>query len=181
MGQIINPDNPTYDEARKILNSMIDKRPGVIAQCASVEDVVRAVQFGCDRDLEIAIRDGGHSVAGKGLTDGGLVIDMRRMNAASVDPQARTVTIAGGATMSHLDRATEPYGLATTGGRVSTTGVGGYTLGGGDSPSARQAIELVDSALPDSRMVMMPGQQHIAMDMNPELFLGEVLPFLLER
>ena len=89
------------------------------------------VRFGRNLGLEIAVRGGGHGVAGRSLTDGGLVIDLRRMHAVSVDPEARTATVGGGATMSHLDRATEPYGLATTGGRVSTTGVGGFTLGGG--------------------------------------------------
>ena len=98
-GQIIAPGDPDYDAARTIFNAMIDRRPGVIAQCAKVEDVVRAVRFGRDLGLEIAIRGGGHSVAGKSLTDGGLVIDLRRMNAVSVDPRARTAIVAGGATM----------------------------------------------------------------------------------
>ncbi|PSB68504.1 FAD-binding protein, partial [filamentous cyanobacterium CCP1] len=120
-GQLLVPNDPEYDEARKIFNSMIDRRPSVIAQCADVKDVVSAVHFGRNLDLEIAVRCGGHSVAGKSLTEGGLVIDLRRMNAVSVNPEARTATVAGGATMSHLDRATQPYGLATTGGRVSTT------------------------------------------------------------
>jgi FAD/FMN-containing dehydrogenase len=170
MGQIIAPDDPAYDEARKIFNAMIDKRPSVIAQCASVEDVVRAVQFGRDLDLEIAIRGGGHSVAGKGLTDGGLVIDLRRMNAASVDPQARTLTVAGGATMSHLDRATEPYGLATTGGRVSTTGVGGYTLGGGDGWLARKMGLACDNLLAVELVTADGIVVHASEDENPELF-----------
>jgi len=130
-GEVILPDDGSYDEARTVFNAMIDRRPGVIAQCADAQDVVRAVRFGREHDLEIAIRGGGHSVAGKSLTDGGIVIDLRRMNAVSVDPDGRTATVAGGATMSHLDRATEPHGLATTGGRVSTTGIGGFTLGGG--------------------------------------------------
>lgn len=95
------------------------------------EDVVRALAFARESGLEVAVRGGGHSVAGAALTDGGLVVDLRRMNAVSVDPDARTATVAGGATMSDLDRATERYGLATTGGRVSTTGVAGLTLGGG--------------------------------------------------
>jgi FAD/FMN-containing dehydrogenase len=154
-GEIILPDEPAYDAARSIFNGMIDRRPGVIAQCAGVEDVIRAIRFGRERGLEIAVRGGGHSVAGRSLTDGGLVIDLRRMNRASVDPEARTVTVGGGATMSDMDRATEPYGLATTGGRVSTTGVGGYALGGGDGWLARKlglacdnllAVELVTAA-----------------------------------
>jgi FAD/FMN-containing dehydrogenase len=130
-GTVILPGDPGYDEARIVFNAMIDRRPGVIVQCADRQDVVHAVRFGRAHGLEIAVRGGGHGVAGKALTDGGIVIDLRRMNAATVDPEARTVTLGGGATMSHLDRATEPHGLATTGGRVSTTGVGGFTLGGG--------------------------------------------------
>ena len=109
-GEIIVPDDPAYDEARTIFNAMIDRRPGVIAQCADVNDVVRAVHFARNLGLEIAVRGGGHSVAGRSLTEGGLVIDLRRMNAVSVDPEARTATVGGGATMSHLDRGTEPYG-----------------------------------------------------------------------
>jgi len=130
-GELIAPDHAAYDEARTLFNAMIDRRPALIAQCASVEDVVRAVRFGRNQGLEIAVRGGGHGVAGKALSEGGLVLDLRRINAVSVDPAARTATVAGGATMSHLDRATQPHDLATTGGRVSTTGVGGFTLGGG--------------------------------------------------
>jgi FAD/FMN-containing dehydrogenase len=130
-GEIIVPGDPGYDDARSIFNSMIERRPGVIAQCATVDDVVATIRFARERSLEVAIRGGGHSVAGKALTEGGIVIDLRRMNAVTVDPDARTATVAGGATMSHLDRAGESFGLATTGGRVSTTGVGGFTLGGG--------------------------------------------------
>jgi FAD/FMN-containing dehydrogenase len=137
-GNVILPGDSGYNEARAVFNGMIDKRPGVIAQCATVDDVTEALQFGRNLGLEIAVRGGGHSVAGKALTNGGLVVDLRRMNTVSVDPQARTATVAGGASMTHLDRATEPYGLATTGGRVSTTGVGGYTLGGGDGWLARK-------------------------------------------
>ena len=110
-GQIILPGDLGYDGARTIFNAMIDRRPGVIAQCANANDVVRAIHFGRELGLEIAVRGGGHSVAGKALTDGGLVIDLRRMNAVSVDPQARTAIVAGGATMSDLDRATGPHGL----------------------------------------------------------------------
>lgn len=129
-GEIITSDDPTHDEARKIFNAMIDRRPSIIAQCAGVEDVVRSIRVARHHSLEISVRGGGHGVAGKALTEGGLVIDLRQMHAVSVNPVDRTVTVGGGATMSHLDRGTEPYGLATTGGRASTTGIGGYILGG---------------------------------------------------
>ena len=154
-GAVIVPDDPTYDEARTVFNAMVDRRPGVIAQCASVRDVVRAVRFGRELDLEIAVRGGGHGVAGRALNDDGLVIDMRRMNAVSVDPVARTVTVGAGANMGQLDRGTQAYGLATTGGRVSTTGVGGFILGGGSGWLERKfglacdnllAVELVTAA-----------------------------------
>ena len=117
-GDILLPGEAGYDEARKLFNAMIDRRPGVIAQCAEVNDVVRAVRFGTGHGLEIAVRGGGHGVAGKGLSEGGLVIDLRRMNMVTVDPEARTAVVAGGATMGHLDRATGMFALATTGGRV---------------------------------------------------------------
>jgi len=169
-GQIIAPGDPDYDAARTIFNAMIDRRPGVIAQCAKVEDVVRAVRFGRDLDLEIAIRGGGHSVAGKSLTDGGLVIDLRRMNAVSVDPRARTAIVAGGATMGDLDRATGMHGLATTGGRVSTTGVGGFTLGGGNGWLDRKFGLACDNLL-SVELVTADGQVIRASDdENPELF-----------
>jgi FAD/FMN-containing dehydrogenase len=130
-GNILLPDDPEYDEARSVFNSMIDRRPGIIAQCDNVEDVAKAIRFGREQQLEIAVRGGGHGVAGTALTDGGIVIDLRRMHTVTVDPQTRTAKVGGGATVRHLDRATQPYGLATTGGRVSTTGMGGFTLGGG--------------------------------------------------
>jgi FAD/FMN-containing dehydrogenase len=169
-GEIIVPGDPAYDEARKIFNGMIDRRPGVIAQCAGVDDVVRAVRFGRDRGLEIAVRGGGHSVAGKSLTEGGLVIDLRRMNAASVDPGTRTVTVGGGATMRDLDRATQPYGLATTGGRVSTTGVGGMVLGGGDGWLARKMGLACDNLLSVDLVTADGSIVRASESENPELF-----------
>jgi FAD/FMN-containing dehydrogenase len=169
-GEIILPDSPDYDSARTLFNAMIDKHPAVIAQCATPGDVTVAVHFGRERSLEIAVRGGGHSVAGKALAGGGLVIDLRRMNEVVVNPDERTATVGGGATMGDLDRATEPYGLATTGGRVSTTGVGGFTLGGGSGWLDRKfglacdnllAAELV---LADGTRVRASEQEH------PELF-----------
>jgi FAD/FMN-containing dehydrogenase len=169
-GQIIVPGDSAYSEARMIFNAMIDRRPGVIAQCANVNDVVRAVHFGRNLGLEIAVRGGGHSVAGKALTDGGLVIDLRRMNAVSVDPEARTAIVAGGATMSHLDRATGLHGLATTGGRVSTTGVGGFTLGGGGGWLDRKFGLACDNLVSVELVKADGGIVHASDDENPELF-----------
>ncbi len=169
-GEIILPDNPHYDEARTIYNAMINRRPSVIAQCANVDDVVRAVRFGCDLGLEIAVRGGGHGVAGKALTEGGLVVDLRRMNAVSVDAEAQTVTVAGGATMSHLDRGTQPYGLMTTGGRVSTTGVGGFILGGGSGWLERKYGFACDNLLSVELVTAAGEVVRASDDENPELF-----------
>jgi FAD/FMN-containing dehydrogenase len=169
-GALILPDEAEYDDARKLFNGMIDRRPAVFAQCATVADVQRAIRFGRQEELEIAVRGGGHGVAGRALSEGGLVIDLRRMNTVTVDPEARTARVAGGATMSHLDRATEKHGLAAAGGRVSTTGVGGYILGGGDGWIARYfglgcdnlvEVELVTA----SGEVVRASEKH-----NPELF-----------
>lgn len=136
-GTLVFPGGAEYDEARKLFNGMIDRRPAILAQCASVADVQRAISFARKEGLDISVRGGGHGVTGRALNDGGLVIDLRHMNTVSVDPEACTARVAGGATMSHLDRGTEKHQLAAAGGRVSTTGVGGYLLGGGDGWMAR--------------------------------------------
>lgn len=130
-GAVLTPGDAGFDEARTVFNAMIDRRPAVIAQCKDVSDVAAALACARQQGLEISIRGGGHSVSGKALVDDGLVIDLREMNAVTVNPERGVATVGGGATMSHLDRGTQPFGLMTTGGRVSTTGVGGFTLGGG--------------------------------------------------
>ncbi|WP_411151894.1 FAD-binding oxidoreductase [Streptomyces sp. A30] len=169
-GAVFAPGDPGYDEARTVHNGMIDRRPAVIAQCADEDDVVRAVRFGRELDLKIAVRGGGHSVAGMALNDNGLVVDLRRMHGVTVHPGAEAVRVGGGATMSHLDRATQPYGLATTGGRASTTGVGGFVLGGGTGWLDRCCGLAVDNLL-GVELVTADGDRVTASaDENPELF-----------
>ncbi|NUR05040.1 MAG: FAD-binding oxidoreductase [Streptomyces sp.] len=170
VGDVFAPGDAGYDEARTVFNAMIDRRPAVIAQCVDAADVVRAVRFGRELDLKIAVRGGGHSVAGMAVNDGGLVVDLRHMRAVTVDPAAEAVRIAGGATMSDLDRATEPYGLATTGGRASTTGVGGYVLGGGTGWLDRSFGLAVDNLLGVELVTADGSQVHANADENPELF-----------
>src|SRR5687767_3955864 len=104
-GSVLAPDDAGYEDARTIFNSMIERRPALIAQCSSPGDVKAALAHARERGLEVAVRSGGHSVAGNSLVDAGITIDLRNLNAASCDPDARTVTVAGGATWSHLDRA----------------------------------------------------------------------------
>ena len=169
-GAVILPGEADYEEARKIFNGAIDRRPAVIAQCASVADVQRAIRHGREAELEIAVRGGGHGVAGRALSEGGLVVDLRRMCAVTVDPERRLARIAGGATMSHMDRATEPHGLAGAGGRVSTTGVGGYILGGGDGWMARK-LGLGCDGLVEVELVTAAGEVvHASETENADLF-----------
>ena len=130
-GPVLVPGQERYEAARTVFNAMIDARPAVIAQCTDVEDVRAAISYGRETGLATAVRSGGHSVAGMSTVDDGLVIDLRNMKDITVDPEARTAKCGPGLTWAEFDRATQQHGLATTGGRVSTTGVAGLTLGGG--------------------------------------------------
>ena len=130
-GGVLAPGDEGYDEARTLFNAMIDARPALIARCTDVEDVKQAIAFGRESGLRTAVRSGGHSVAGMSTVEDGLVIDVRAMKDITVDPAARTARCGAGVTWGEFDRATQQHGLATTGGRVSTTGVAGLTLGGG--------------------------------------------------
>lgn len=169
-GTLLTPEDDGYGAAREIFNAMIDHRPAVIAQCDSPADVTAAVHYGREHGLEIAVRGGGHSVAGAGLTEGGIVIDLRRLNAAVVDPDARTITVGGGTTWGVLDRCAQEYGLATTGGRVSTTGVAGLTLGGGSGWLERK-FGLACDNLVSVELVTADGRTVTASEgENPEVF-----------
>jgi FAD/FMN-containing dehydrogenase len=130
-GQLIRPGDPGYDDARRVDNAMIDRRPGIIARCAGTADVLAAVRFAREHDLLVSVRAGGHNVAGHAVCDGGLVVDVSRMKGVRVDPVARTARAAAGVTWGEYDHETQAFGLASTGGVISTTGVAGLTLGGG--------------------------------------------------
>jgi FAD/FMN-containing dehydrogenase len=130
-GDVLQPNAPEYESARKVWNGMIDRRPALIARVKSVSDVQTAVRFARQNDMLTAIRGGGHNAAGLGVCDDGLVIDLRGLRDVVVDPARRTAQAGGGATWADFDRATAGYGLATTGGLISSTGIAGLTLGGG--------------------------------------------------
>src|SRR5258708_24621572 len=126
-GELVAPDDPRYDDARRLYNAMIDKRPALIARCVDVADVIACVRFAGAEGIDLAIRGGGHNGGGLGSVDGGLVIDLSRLRGVRVNPDARTVTVAGGTTLGELDHATHSFGLSGPGGIISTTGVRGRT------------------------------------------------------
>jgi FAD/FMN-containing dehydrogenase len=130
-GPLLQPADPGYDTARKIDNAMIDRRPALIARCAGVADVLGAVRFARKHDVLVSVRAGGHNVAGNAVCDGGLVIDVSPMKGIRVDPGGRTAQAQAGVTWGELDAEAQAFGLATTGGVISTTGIAGLTLGGG--------------------------------------------------
>jgi FAD/FMN-containing dehydrogenase len=144
---LVTPADPGYDEARTIYNAMIDRRPALIAACKNQADVIAAVNFARENGLELAVRGGGHNGAGLALVDGGLVIDLSPMMGIRVDPQTRTVRVEGGCTWAEVDQATHAFGLAVPSGIISTTGVGGLTLGGGHGYLSRKYGLTVDNLL----------------------------------
>src|SRR5215210_4066067 len=146
-GELIEPGNEAYDEARKVYNAMIDKRPRLIARCADVADVISAVNFARENGLLVAIRGGGHNGAGLGICDDGLVIDLSHMKGVRVDPEKRTARVGGGCLWGDVDHATHAFGLATPSGIISTTGVGGLTLGGGLGHLTRKCGLTIDNLL----------------------------------
>jgi FAD/FMN-containing dehydrogenase len=158
-GQLITPSDAQYDDARKVYNGMIDRRPGLIARCVDVADVQTAVNFAREQKLLLSIRGGGHNAVGLGVCDDGLVIDLSPMRYVRVDPKKKTVLVGGGSLWGDVDHATHPFGLAVPAGIISTTGVGGLTLGGGIGHLTRHfglsidSILAVDMVLADGRFV----------------------------
>src|SRR5882762_10269569 len=130
-GELIQPGDQGYDAARKVYNAMIDRRPRLIALCADVADVITAVNFARENKVLVSIRGGGHNAGGLGVCDDGLVIDLSPIKYVRVDPKKRTVVVGGGSLWGDVDHATHAFGLAVPSGIISTTGVGGLTLGGG--------------------------------------------------
>jgi FAD/FMN-containing dehydrogenase len=155
---LIAGDHPRYNEARAVFNAMIDRYPAIIAKCATPGDVASALQLARRERLAVAVRAGGHSVAGMSVNDGGMVIDVRPMKQITVHPSTRTVKAGAGVTWAEFDAATQEHGLATTGGRVSTTGITGFTLGGG-SGWAERKFGLACDNLISVDLVTADGQQ----------------------
>jgi len=169
-GQVILPHDSAYEAARRIWNAMIDKHPALIVRCASTSDVLRSVNFARDNGLPLAVRGGGHNIAGNAMCDDGLVIDLSQMKTAKVDPGSRRVTIEGGATLADLDAATQAHGLATPVGINSTTGVAGLTLGGGFGWLSRKYGMTIDN-LESAEVVTAAGEVvHASATEHPDLF-----------
>lgn len=169
-GTLIQQGDAGYEDARHIYNAMIDKHPALIVRCADVADVVQAVKFGRENGLPLAVRGGGHNGAGLALCDDGIVIDLSQMNSVRVDAEARTAHVGGGATWADVDNATHPFGLAAVSGIVSTTGVGGLTLGGGHGYLSRKYGLTIDNLL-QAEVVLVDGRVVTASETeNPDLF-----------
>ena len=169
-GQLIVPDDPDFEDARAVYNAMIDRRPALIARCADSEDVARAIAFARAHDLPLAVRGGGHNGAGLGTVDDGVVVDLSLLREIAVDPQARTVRVGGGCTWGEVDLATGEHGLATPSGIISTTGVGGLTLGGGLGHLTRKFGLAIDNLL-EAEMVLANGDRvRASADEHPDLY-----------
>src|SRR5436305_1367426 len=171
-GRVLTPGTRGYDSARSVWNGMIDHRPKLIVQCASVDDVVTAVRTARECGLEIGVRCGGHNIAGLAVPDGGFMIDLTGLARVIVDPATRRARVQGGAMLGALDRATQPFGLATTAGNVSHTGVGGLTLGGGMGWLARQHGLTCDNVLSYTVVTADGDVVRASADEHPDLFWG---------
>jgi FAD binding domain/Berberine and berberine like len=171
-GELVRPGDPAYDKNRRVWNGSIDRYPALIARCSGVADVVAIVQFARDTGLEVAVRGGGHSFPGLSACDGGLVIDLGAMKGIRVDPERRTARVQAGVLWGELDRETQAFGLATTGGIVTHTGVAGLTLGGGIGWLQRKLGLTIDRLL-SAKVVTADGELLKASHTeHPDLFWG---------
>jgi FAD/FMN-containing dehydrogenase len=169
-GRLIGPEDSDYQQARAVYNAMIDRRPALIARCADAADVALAVTFARDEGLLLAVRGGGHNGGGLGTCDEGVVIDLSPLKSVQVDPEARTVRVGGGCTWAEVDRVTGEYGLATPSGIISTTGVGGLTLGGGLGHLTRRCGLTIDNLL-EAELVLANGERVSAnANEHPDLY-----------
>ncbi|HEX3360531.1 MAG TPA: FAD-binding oxidoreductase, partial [Solirubrobacterales bacterium] len=169
-GQFTSPEDPSYEEARAVYNGMIDRRPALIARAADPEDVAAVVSFAGAHDLLLAVRGGAHNGAGLGTVDDGVVLDLGGLKSIEVHPGARTVRVGGGCTWGEVDAATGEYGLACPSGIISTTGVGGLTLGGGLGHLTRRYGLTIDNLL-EADVVLASGESvRASADENPDLF-----------
>ena len=171
-GRLIRPHDPDYDAARRVWNGMIDRRPGLIARCAGAADVIAAVEFARRHGTTVAVRGGGHSAAGNAVCDDGLVIDLSAMRGIRVDPVARTARAEPGLTWGDFDRETQAFGLATTGGVISTTGIAGLTLGGGIGWLARKHGLSCDNLLAVDIVTADGRLRHASATEHPDLYWG---------
>jgi FAD/FMN-containing dehydrogenase len=166
------PEHPDFDTHRRVWNGAIDRRPLAIARCIDAEDVAAAVKSAARERMPMTVRGGGHNVAGLAVRDDALMLDLGAMNRVEIDAQARIARVEGGALWRDVDTATQPHGLATTGGFVSTTGVGGYTLGGGVGWLMRRCGLAIDNLL-EAEVVLADGRSVTASDkQHPDLFWG---------
>ena len=171
-GQLLLPGADDFEAARRVWNAMVDRQPAIIARCASPADVAAAVRFAAKRGLEVGVRGGGHSVLGVSVPAGGLLVDLSLLQAVRVDPDRRRAWVQGGALLGSLDRAAQPFGLATTAGNVSHTGVGGLTLGGGMGWLARQ-LGLACDNVTRFQVVTAAGEVlHASESEHPDLYWG---------
>ncbi len=171
-GRVVRPGDPDYDDARAVWNAMIDRRPALIVQAAGPDDVAATIALARRTGLPLAIRGGGHNVAGNGTVEGGIVLDLGAMRAIEVDPEARRVRVEAGATLADIDRATEPFGLAVPISVVSGTGIGGLTLGGGVGWLVRAHGLTIDNLL-EAEVVLATGELVTASEaQHPDLFWG---------
>src|SRR3954447_16212419 len=171
-GELLRPGDEGYDEARAVWNGMFDRHPALVARCTCTEDVVATVNHAREAGLTTAVRGGGHSAIGFGTCDDGVVIDLSPMHAVEVDPATATCRAGGGTTWAQFDAATQEHGLAVTGGRFSTTGIAGLTLGSGSGWLERKCGLTVDNLMSADVVTADGSMVTASADENPELFWG---------